>query len=106
MAARKARAATKSSASRTVVRNRKKAGTKASATAVQSEALRQFVRAKGAQFLEDPNITSLGVAQKSDGSLYLEFTVAAKASTPEALEGLGTKQIPKYILIGGQQVPT
>lgn len=72
--------------------------------------LRQFIRTKGANYLEDPNITSIGVGLKvvngkSTGGISIQFTVGEKAA-PEALESLSTTPIPKSILIDGVSVPT
>ncbi|WP_280202247.1 hypothetical protein [Nocardia cyriacigeorgica] len=73
-------------------------------------ALRRFIRARGAGFLDDPNITSIGVGYKiTDGTrtdtVSVQFTVATKAA-PEALEALGTAAIPEHLDINGFQVPT
>jgi endonuclease G len=75
-----------------------------------SSALRAFIRTRGADFLNDPNISSIGVGYKVSeghptGDLALQFTVRQKAA-PEALEALGTTMIPETIMIEGTPVPT
>jgi endonuclease G, mitochondrial len=76
----------------------------------QMQALREFVKSRGAQFLSDKNITSVGVGYKhkdgkSTGQIAIQFTVGKKA-LPEALEALGTQLIPDSFTIGGKQFPT
>lgn len=73
-------------------------------------ALRQFIRAKGVDYLEDPNISSIGVGYKitdgkSTGEISLQFTVDAKVG-PEGLEALDTTEIPESIDVGGVAIPT
>ncbi|WP_280450976.1 DNA/RNA non-specific endonuclease [Nocardia cyriacigeorgica] len=73
-------------------------------------ALRRFIRARGAGYLDDPNITSIGVGYKITGGdttdiLSLQFTVGQKVA-PEHLESLGTTEIPESIDVGGFAVPT
>jgi endonuclease G len=72
------------------------------------EKLRRFVRTKGTAFLDDPNVTSVGVGKKPDGTLCLQFTVEEKVKPERAerLEQLGTEVIPKVIDVEGMQVPT
>ncbi|MDQ1051817.1 DNA/RNA non-specific endonuclease [Streptomyces sp. V4I2] len=72
--------------------------------------LRRYVRARGAELLEDPNVTSVGIGRKVTGGrrgkqVVLQFTVASKAE-PEALEALGTTPIPGTITVDGIEVPT
>ncbi|APX04092.1 DNA/RNA non-specific endonuclease [Arthrobacter sp. QXT-31] len=74
------------------------------------KSLRQFIRTRGAEYLKDPNISSIGVGYKmSEGSptgeLALQFTVDRKAA-PDELEALGTVPIPGEIIIDGVAVPT
>ncbi len=70
------------------------------------EALRRFVRARGAEYLRDPNVTSVGVGRKNgDGELSLVFTVGVKAEA-SALEDLGTRKLPETIEVEGFTVPT
>ncbi|WP_280475070.1 DNA/RNA non-specific endonuclease [Nocardia asiatica] len=74
-------------------------------------ALRAFIRTKGEDFLEDPNISSIGVGYKqvdgkSTGEIAVQFTVNEKVSGPEALEALGTSTIPETVTVDGIEVPT
>jgi endonuclease G len=72
------------------------------------ESLKDFVRTRGADYLRDKNITSVGVGWKVvDGrkQVAIQFTVARKAS-PEILEGLDTVPIPKSFTVAGVEVPT
>ena len=72
--------------------------------------LRQFIRSQGADYLQNPNISSLGVGYKIvDGKptqeISLQFTVDSKVE-PEGLESLGTTAIPETIVVDGVAVPT
>ncbi|WP_247048723.1 DNA/RNA non-specific endonuclease [Arthrobacter rhizosphaerae] len=72
--------------------------------------LRQFIRTEGAGFLEDPNISSIGVGRKlvggkPTGEISIQFTVEEKAA-PEALESLNSELIPEAIVVDGVPVPT
>lgn len=74
------------------------------------QTLREYMRAKSSQLLEDPNVTSVGIGHKQIAGvkkpqLAIQFTVERKAA-PEALEALGTRAIPEAIDIGGVRVPT
>ncbi|WP_133272438.1 DNA/RNA non-specific endonuclease [Hymenobacter radiodurans] len=73
--------------------------------------LKKFVRTRGADFLADPNITSVGIGYKQqDGkttdTISIQFTVEQKTGPDVILERLNTKKIPKCFLIDGQEVPT
>jgi endonuclease G len=69
-------------------------------------ALRRYVRAKGAELLKDPNVTSVGVGRKNgDGVISLVFTVGTKAEISQ-LESLDTNEIPKSIQVEEFTVPT
>lgn len=71
------------------------------------EALRRFVRARGAEYLRDPNVTSVGVGRKNGvGEISLVFTVDVKAEEASVLEGIGTRELPKTINVEGIEVPT
>src|SRR5687767_3344154 len=62
------------------------------------DALRLHIRARGNDYLKDPNITSIGIGPKNgDGPLSLQFTVGTKTSV--GLESLGTKPIPDSIML-------
>lgn len=72
--------------------------------------LRQFVRTKGVDYLEDPNVSSIGVGRKlidgkPTGEISIQFTVNEKVA-PEALASLDTTPIPEEILVDGVPVPT
>lgn len=74
------------------------------------EKLKTFVRTEGADFLRDPNVTSVGIGYKrKDGKptreISIQFTVGHKAA-PEALDELGTTELPKSFVIGGVEVLT
>lgn len=74
------------------------------------EQLKTFVRTQGADYLQDPNITSVGIGYKSkDGKptreLSIQFTVDRKVA-PEALGLIDTTQIPESFVIDGIEVPT
>lgn len=69
------------------------------------EALRRFIRAKGADYLKDPNITSIGIGLKNgDGPVSLQFTVGVKGDS--AIETLGSARIPDAIEVDGVMIPT
>jgi len=89
---------------------KKSAKSKARQSADFMEQLKQFVRTRGEDFLEDKNISSVGIGYKEkDGKktkeISIQFTVDKKAST-DVLESLDTKEIPKSFTIGGVEVPT
>ncbi len=74
------------------------------------DSLRQFVRTKGADYLRDPNVSSIGIGYKvADGrptsEIAIQFTVRQKAE-PEALRSLGTALLPGTIAVDGVPVPT
>jgi endonuclease G len=74
------------------------------------EELKQFVRTQGADYLKDPNITSVGIGYKQkEGErtreLAIQFTVGVKA-VPELLSSLGTREIPPSFNVNGVDVPT
>lgn len=69
------------------------------------EALRLHIRAKGEDYLNDPNITSVGIALKNgDGPVCLQFTVGEKGDT--AIESLSSWRVPEALTVGGYTVPT
>lgn len=73
------------------------------------ERLKAYVRAYGPRYLEDRNITSVGIGYKPSKSggreMCLQFTVAKKAEADQ-LEALGTQLIPEAIEIEGEAIPT
>ncbi len=80
-------------------------GSRQSLGTISEEALRRHIRAKGADYLKDPNITSVGIGLKNgDGPLCLQFTVATKGDS--AIEALGSRRIPEAIEVEGEMVPT
>ncbi len=73
--------------------------------------LRRYIRSNGGQFLEDPNITSIGIGYKiKDGKrtnqISLQFTVASKVEEGSALESMDTELIPKTLEVEGVEIPT
>lgn len=89
----------------------KKRKTPARSQRPSMEQMKNFVRTRGAEYLKDPNISSVGVGYKlKDGKrtseLAIQFTVKNKASSPEALERIGTVEIPESFQIGNAIVPT
>lgn len=72
--------------------------------------LRVFVRAHGAAFLDDPNVTSVGIGFKQvDGvatdQVSVQFSVARKLP-PEQLESAGTEALPEQVTVSGETIPT
>jgi endonuclease G len=72
--------------------------------------LKEFVRARGAKYLKDPNITSVGIGYKqhddtTTGEIAIQFTVGTKAK-PEDMKSLNTTMIPRSFLINGKEIPT
>jgi endonuclease G len=74
--------------------------------------LRQYVRVHAKRFLEDKNITSVGIGYRIDDGkptkeLCVQFTVASKPEVSGvALEELDTTPIPETLDIGGEEIPT
>lgn len=74
------------------------------------EALRNYVRNNSARFLNDPNITSVGIGYKikdgqRSGELAIQFTVGCKVQ-PEDVKRLNSQPIPNSINVGGKDIPT
>lgn len=74
------------------------------------ENLKNFIRQNSSKFLEDKNISSLGIGLKvingnRTNELCLQFTVDEKIEL-EHLENINTILIPKTIKIGDFEVPT
>lgn len=98
--------AKKSSAKKTT----KKARKPGQNSAEFMEDLKQFVRTQGKDYLQNRNITSVGIGYKQkDGKptkeLAIQFSVGTKLS-PEALEAIDDVVIPESFNIGGVEVPT
>ena len=90
---------------------KKKASGSKSENVLTPEQLRKFIRAHGATYLEDPNVTSIGIGRDSDGDptagpLCIQFTVATKSDDASVLEDLGTQVLPSSITIEGVEIPT
>ena len=86
----------------------KKSGTssKKAQEAKLKSALRRFVRTRGEEYLQDPNINSIGIGRKNGkGEISIVFTVDEKAAS-SVLEALGTRELPESIEIEGVTVPT
>jgi endonuclease G len=79
-------------------------GIKTSSETIE-DTLRKYIRAKGAEYLKDPNITSVGIGLKNgDGVVCLQFTVGRKGES--ALETMTTTRIPETIVVDGKPIPT
>ena len=76
------------------------------------ERLRHYVRTKGIRFLEDENVSSVGIGYKikkgkRTRQLCLQFTVKSKPEESGSLpEGVTTQLIPEELEIGGEMIPT
>ena len=73
--------------------------------------LKQYLRTEAARFLDDPNITSVGIGlREKNGRLTddvaVQFTVDKKASSATELESLGSTPIPKFVEVDGKKIPT
>ena len=74
-------------------------------------ALREFIRTEGAIYLDDPNVSSIGIGYRTTSGrrtpeLCVQFTVVQKSGDPEALAALGTTPVPPTIPIAGIEVAT
>jgi endonuclease G len=84
---------------------RKTTGRAKGSAAVTEHDLRRHIRAKGADYLKDHNITSIVIGLKNGNEVVcLQFTVGQKAEL--ALESLSTTRIPEMIEFDGTAVPT
>lgn len=77
---------------------------------VSTETLKNFVRKEAFHFLQQENITSIGIGYKiKDGKptkeLSIQFTVGRKVA-PEGIESIGSVEIPKSFVIDGVEFPT
>lgn len=73
--------------------------------------LRRLIRTEGRRYLDDPNITSIGlghrvVGGRETGELVVQFTVEEKRADPKALAALGTTPVPEAVTVAGVRVPT
>lgn len=74
-------------------------------------ALREFIRTEGQVYLDDPNVSSIGIGYKTTAGrrttdLCVQFTVVQKHGDPAALAELRTTPVPPVITIAGIDVPT
>jgi endonuclease G, mitochondrial len=74
------------------------------------DTLVNYVRMNASQFLQDPNITSVGVGYKKinggdTDQLAVQFTVGRKVR-PEQVADENSRPIPQYVDVEGMQVPT
>lgn len=72
------------------------------------EAMERFVRAKGSEFLAQPNVNGVGIGYKTvEGRrtdvLAIQFSVDTKSAQPEAL---GSQPLPASISFEGMEFPT
>jgi endonuclease G, mitochondrial len=77
---------------------------------ISTDSLKNFVRKEAAHFLQQENITSVGIGYKITGgqrteTLSVQFTVGRKVAL-EAIESIGAVEIPKSFTIDGVKVPT
>lgn len=74
------------------------------------EALRAFVRTRGADYLAEDNVTSIGIGRKVvagrvTDEVCVQFTVRRKVA-PDVLEAVGTRALPGHVDVGGATVVT
>lgn len=77
---------------------------------VSEEKLKQFIRSRAEELLQDENVSSVGIGVKesggqSTGEVSIQFTVGKKLVLEE-LRSSGIKEIPKNYTIDGVQVKT
>ncbi len=77
--------------------------------------LRKFIRKEGGSYLDDPNITSIGIGLKVSGQgdkavhtdkVCIQFTVGSKLESATEIESMDSKLIPKTITIDGMEIVT
>lgn len=73
--------------------------------------LREFLRTEGGVYLDDPNVSSIGIGYKITAGrrtpeLCVQFSVVAKHGDPQALAASGTIPVPPAIPIAGIEVAT
>ncbi len=74
-------------------------------------ALREFIRTEGQVYLDDSNVSSIGIGYKATAGrrtsdLCVQFTVVEKHGDPAALAALPTTPVPPVLTIAGIEVPT
>jgi endonuclease G, mitochondrial len=77
---------------------------------LSTDTLKNFVRKEASRFLQQDNITSIGIGykikdDKPTEELSIQFTVNRKVA-PEEIESIGSVEIPKSFTIDGVEVPT
>lgn len=75
-----------------------------------TEALKQYVRHEASRYLNQENITSVGIGfkireGKPTDELSIQFTVDNKVA-PEGLESIRAEKIPPFLTVGGVKVAT
>ncbi len=85
-----------------------KEGGKRISKEARMEAMERFIRARGGEFLAQPNVTSVGIGYKTVGGertdeLAIQFSVDRKTAQPEAL---GSATLPSSISFDGMEFPT
>ena len=103
-AARKSQRRSQSAVGRSTPRR----ATASGASSEQYERMKRFIRSRCDEYLQDPNITSIGIGRKNNnpkGPLVVQFAVAQKVR-PEALESVTTKAIPAEVDFEGTKIPT
>lgn len=78
------------------------------ARAAYLDAMKRFIRARGSEFLAQPNVSSVGIGYKlvggkRTGELAIQFAVDVKSAQPESL---GSTPIPKTVMFEGMEFPT
>ena len=69
--------------------------------------MKRFIRTHCDDYLQDPNITSIGIGRRkgeAKGELVLQFAV--ESTRPEGLESASAKTIPREIDFEGAKIPT
>jgi endonuclease G len=95
---------------RTAKKKRPKSGKGVVKQQAVLEQLKQYVRAHAEGFLNDPNISSIGIGyKKTEGKetpeLAIQFSVHSKVR-PEDVSTLGSSMIPKTLDVDGMTIPT
>lgn len=113
VSARKPTAAKREAASRSTRTRSRRAGGGSKAKDVADpryEVMKRFIRAKCDDYLQDPNISSIGIGYKTvrgkrSNELALQFSVDKKVR-PEGLEAVTSTPIPTTIEFEGVALPT
>ena len=71
------------------------------------EMLRSFIRARGAQFLANPQVTSVGIGYKEVQGQKPELAVTFTLNQQAVVQGVGAADpVPEKILVDGVEFPT